>query len=488
MESVQNPEQPTAVICQFARMGDLAQTLPLINQIAGRYRLRLFCDRSVESWAKTIPVVTEVVSLDTREWRRRCLTPAELFFRSLHDLDGGLRTWMPDDLSPVFALNDHPVSDALLGWICFARPERWLTRRLMLVRSYIRMIAGRRRLNRIHLADLWASFAMEDGKSARIPSSIRQMGTRFANSVWEEWKRRKSRRIWGMILGSGAKSRRLEPEDFARIWSGIPETIRPALVLIGGPGEEPLSEKFLRFVPSSNSDILKLLGRSSPEELIAVLMDLEYVIGVDTGPLHWAAAVGTKVLGFYFAEAGFHDTGPYGEGHLVLAPECPEYPCHPRRAELCGRLCRNAFLNAGGFASFLSRLVQNGDVVWNQPPKNLRIYRSTLREGWNRFESAQDDAQDETAEGFADYVKKILRETPQKERNAPNRSVAWLRQLWRDEVLSLSFPRSVLDEIVDRVKREAISTLTSEVDITTAYENLTPERRLLSVEPAQVGA
>ncbi len=489
MEAVRKLDPPTAVICQFARMGDVAQTLPLIKRLSRRYRLRLWCDRSVEPWAKAIPDVAEVSTLDSREWRRLCLTPVGLFLRSLKDCDGGLRAPIPDDLSPVIALNDHPAFDALLGWACYEHPGRWLTQRLILVRSYIRMIAGNRRTNRIHLADIWASMT-EDGDELEgiLPFGC-HTGTRFAHPVWEEWKRRKSRRIWGMILGSGAKSRRLEPEVFARIWNGIPENIRPALVWIGGPGEEALGEKFLRAFPSSTLDILNLIGRCSPEEWIAILKDLEFVIGVDTGPLHWAAAMGTKVIGFYFAEAGFHDTGPYGEGHLVLAPDCPEYPCPPKRAEQCGRICRNAYQNDGEIAAFLVPLAGDEKAAWNRPPKDLRIYRSVLRDGWNLYESpAGVTYEEEAAEAFAVYARGIFRGSPPEMRRDLNRAVALLRQTWKAEAISMSFPRSVMVSEVERAKQEALACLNFDEAAGTAYENPAAERRLFSVEPARIGA
>jgi ADP-heptose:LPS heptosyltransferase len=488
MEPVRIPEPPTAVICQFARLGDLAQTLPLINKLARRYRLLLYCDRSVESWAKAIPNVAEVISLDTRAWRRRCLAPAELFTHSWQDLEDGFRARIPGVASPVVALNDHPVVDALLGWICFDQSDRWLTHRLLLVRSYIRLIAGRRRLNRIHLTDLWVSLTAEDDGPAGIPALVNQTGTRFANPVWEEWNRRKSRRLWGLILGSGAKSRRLEPEDFARIWSGVPATFRPALVLLGGSGEEALGERFLRSIQGSTADILNLVGRCSPEKLIAVLHDLELVIGVDTGPLHWAAAVGTKVLGFYFAEAGFYDTGPYGEGHFVLVPRCPEYPCHPLQARQCGYLCRDAFRNYKEIAAFLSSMAKNDNIPPDRSPQDLLLYRSLPVNGWNHYEPLEGSVRDETAEDFAAYAKQILRGAPPEMRGALSRSVALLRQAWEAEVMSLSFPRSVSASDVDRIRQEAIAKLTSDVNHKISDENRASERRLFSFEPAGVGA
>jgi hypothetical protein len=58
-------------------------------------------------------------------------------------------------------------------------------------------------------------------------------------------------------------------------------------------------------------------GRTSLPALAEILGRCHTVIGADTGPLHLAAAVGTRVIGWYFARARVHETGPYGTDHLV---------------------------------------------------------------------------------------------------------------------------------------------------------------------------
>jgi hypothetical protein len=58
-------------------------------------------------------------------------------------------------------------------------------------------------------------------------------------------------------------------------------------------------------------------GQTSLPELAEILARCRAVVGADTGPLHLAAAMGTSVVGWYFARARVHETGPYGTGHVV---------------------------------------------------------------------------------------------------------------------------------------------------------------------------
>ena len=52
------------------------------------------------------------------------------------------------------------------------------------------------------------------------------------------------------------------------------------------------------------------------------------MIGGDTGTLHLAAALGTRVVGLYMGTASCHETGPYGDGHYVLQAYAPCSPCN----------------------------------------------------------------------------------------------------------------------------------------------------------------
>ena len=64
------------VICQLARLGDLAQTLRLIEKL-GTNGLSLICDSATESWARLLPRVSQIRILDTRKWRSHSLENLE---------------------------------------------------------------------------------------------------------------------------------------------------------------------------------------------------------------------------------------------------------------------------------------------------------------------------------------------------------------------------------------------------------------------------
>jgi len=91
--------------------------------------------------------------------------------------------------------------------------------------------------------------------------------------------------------------------------------------------------------------VVDLIGRTTLGQLAWILKQCDTVVANSTGPLHLAAAVGTKVIGLYPAAAGMSPVrwGPFGTGHKVFTPppeicnetvctleRCPEFNCLER--------------------------------------------------------------------------------------------------------------------------------------------------------------
>ena len=75
--------------------------------------------------------------------------------------------------------------------------------------------------------------------------------------------------------------------------------------------------------------VIDLRGKTGLEELGAILKRADLVIGADTGPVHLASALGTKVIALMGPTDPMR-TGPYGEGHRVMRRELPCSPCYLR--------------------------------------------------------------------------------------------------------------------------------------------------------------
>ena len=141
--------------------------------------------------------------------------------------------------------------------------------------------------------------------------------------------------------GSGGSAMDWPLERFAELTdrildteAGIPNT---GVVVTLGPGEEQLKGRLQQHLKSTP---IWASGLTLPE-LAAVLSRAALVVANSTGPLHIAAAAGTRVIGLYCPVAPCHPRrwGPYGPGHAVIMPDpdrtcrgcrgarCPQYDC-----------------------------------------------------------------------------------------------------------------------------------------------------------------
>jgi heptosyltransferase-3 len=74
-------------------------------------------------------------------------------------------------------------------------------------------------------------------------------------------------------------------------------------------------------------------GRLSLLELCALTSRARLFVGVDSAPMHIAAAVRTPAVAL-FGPSDENEWRPWGVAHRVVAS--PEYPCRPCRNDGCG--------------------------------------------------------------------------------------------------------------------------------------------------------
>lgn len=100
-------------------------------------------------------------------------------------------------------------------------------------------------------------------------------------------------------------------EKLSRAWPGY------ALVLLGSADELARSESLLASWEGSRAN---LCGQTSPRVSAALLREARLFVGHDSGPMHLAAAVGTRCVTIYSAQSPPGQWFPFGKGHINLYP------------------------------------------------------------------------------------------------------------------------------------------------------------------------
>ncbi|MDZ4723062.1 MAG: glycosyltransferase family 9 protein [candidate division Zixibacteria bacterium] len=118
--------------------------------------------------------------------------------------------------------------------------------------------------------------------------------------------------------GSGGSAERWPLENYIQLYNLL--KINGHSVVMTGSSQE--REKLVSASAHMPVAIKQIAGETDVRTLAAVLSLAEIVVSNSTGPLHLAAAVGTKVVGLYPNKSVMSPLrwGPVGEGHVVIQP------------------------------------------------------------------------------------------------------------------------------------------------------------------------
>mgnify|MGYP000891947330 CR=1 FL=1 len=134
-----------------------------------------------------------------------------------------------------------------------------------------------------------------------------------------------------MVPGTRWESKKWPVSYFAKLADDLISGYKATVALVGAKGDAELGEKILSTAKSSQQ-IVNLIGKTSLKELCAVMSIADLVISNDSGPMHIAAAMGSKVLAL-FGPTDTQKTAPYGEKHIVLQHLCGCNPCRNRTCD-----------------------------------------------------------------------------------------------------------------------------------------------------------
>jgi ADP-heptose:LPS heptosyltransferase len=127
-----------------------------------------------------------------------------------------------------------------------------------------------------------------------------------------------------MHPGTGGPAKLWLPERWAQVADAL-QTHSAHIILTGGPDERALVGEVARHM---RADPLTLVGQTTVGQLAALMRRAALVLGVDSGPLHLAAAQGVATLHLY-GPGDARRFGPWGEQarHVIVRAELWCSPC-----------------------------------------------------------------------------------------------------------------------------------------------------------------
>ncbi|MDF1746807.1 MAG: glycosyltransferase family 9 protein, partial [Gimesia sp.] len=134
------------------------------------------------------------------------------------------------------------------------------------------------------------------------------------------------------------------------------------VVLVGTSDERPLTnhiESLLhKFVPTGR--VLNLAGETTLKQLSAILIESDFLLTNDSGPMHLAAGLGTPVTGIFTCTSSLR-SGPPGDQHELISTNVACAGSYNKRCPKRGpqNLCCMEELETGRVWQALSRQISH---------------------------------------------------------------------------------------------------------------------------------
>lgn len=303
-----------ALVIAMTRLGDLVQSEPFCRALnaAGAKRVTLLTEEAFIPIAEMLDGVDNVVSLRFADVLPQLGQAARDYpVASVNDLIESLRArnfsqvWNLTHTRPAMMLTAAIGGDATRG-VTIDPQGRQVVRGGWLRYFFATNLA--RPWSVFNLVDVYVNSASREMPfEARIPRLKYQARQKTAPRVWSNLR-------VAIHPGASQRDKQWPVERFhAVVQTLLDRGVK--IVLIGGKGDRELGRQFTPHPQLSNK-----IGETPIQELVDLLADVDMLVSADSGPVHIAAAVGTKVIAIEGGSAHGWETAPYGPGHWVLQP------------------------------------------------------------------------------------------------------------------------------------------------------------------------
>jgi ADP-heptose:LPS heptosyltransferase len=352
--------QDRALVVQLARLGDVVQSLPAIEALRQSRSgiMDAICAEPLVPVLRACASLGRALPWSGSHWSGL----ASMWADHAGEVLSSMRAWFENvpgrPYETVYNLNQHArsilLSHLLGGKVCGPGADGPLASGLSPWGAYLRTVACDRAANRIHLADAWCGMCGVKplGRGPRLRLSVEELPGDLAaigsdNGMWV-----------AIVIGAGETARWVPPAAWASWVTLFLSRVSEGRVILVGSAEEREAGHSIHeaLPPLLHARVWNAAGRTTLSQLMHLFARCRWVLGSDTGPLHLATSVGAQAMGFYFARARVHETGPYGEGHRVFQHATEEPPARWPWAESVAALLGTGASPAKGWTLWESRV------------------------------------------------------------------------------------------------------------------------------------
>jgi ADP-heptose:LPS heptosyltransferase len=316
-------------------MGDLIQTTPLIQGLKDKHpnaRITLMVSSDFEDAVSLIPGVDDSIVFNLRQFKDSNVWEDDSWVKIYQYIESELNSIRNKDYDLLVNLSHSRFSALMvhylkvqnvIGFHCSATGDRITGHPWM---QYFGTEPFNRDFNEFNLVEIFSRSAGVDMAGREI--QVLQNSTDFYSDEGGISNLSKSGDdlVIGFQIGSSLENRRWSTASFAELADLLVEKFNAQILIFGVTSESKSAAEMMQLT-NNKSRVTDLTGKTDLKQLTGLLKGCDYLVTNDTGTMHLAAALNTKIIGLFFSHAHPFETAPFSSGHLIFQARISCAPC-----------------------------------------------------------------------------------------------------------------------------------------------------------------
>ena len=287
-------------------MGDLIQTTPLIQGLKDKHRnarITLMVSSDFEDAVSLIPGVDDSIVFNLRQFKDSNEWEDESWVKIYRYIESKLNGIRNKDFDLLVNLSHSRFSALMvhylkvknvIGFYCNATGDRMTGHPWM---QYFGTEPFNRNFNEFNLVEIFSRSAGIDMTGREIQVLENRTDICSDEGVPSDFPKSDDALIIGFQIGSSLENRRWSTASFAKLADLLVEKLN-ARILIFGVASESKSAKEMIQLTKNKDQVTDLTGKTDLKQLSSLLKDCDYLVTNDTGTMHLAAALNTKIISY----------------------------------------------------------------------------------------------------------------------------------------------------------------------------------------------
>lgn len=313
----------------MTRMGDMIQTTPLIKGLKKKHPNSKITILVTSDFANVVPLIPDVddsIVIDFKQFGITENWKDQSWVKIYRYLEGCLERIKSSGYDLLVNLSHSKFSALMVGFLgvknvvgfhCNGFGDRQTGHPWM---QYFGIEVFNRTYNEFNLVEIFSGSGGVDVKGRKIEVVRPQSQSSVSKLIHG------NDLLIGFQAGSSIEGRRWSTQSFAKLADMLIEKTNAKIIMLGVKSESKVAEEVINNTKNKNR-ISNLTGKTNLSQLAEVLEKCKYLVTNDTGTMHLAAALGTKILGLFFAHAHPYETAPFSPGHLIFQAGISCAPC-----------------------------------------------------------------------------------------------------------------------------------------------------------------